>query len=112
MKTNQEPQAFYCINKKKILKLIIRFIRLQKVLGLCDRNETGRLEKEKEKEKTEGVDYTPQLFISCDEKAVGGEEGNEDRVHDAIAYCCALLRSTLRYHKNQITPCEKKKKKD
>jgi hypothetical protein len=35
--------------------LIIQFIWLQKVLGLCDRGETGRLEKEKEK--NEGVDY-------------------------------------------------------
>jgi hypothetical protein len=35
--------------QEKILMLIIPFIWLQKVLGLCDRGETGRLEKEKEK---------------------------------------------------------------
>jgi len=28
----------------------------------------------KEKEKNEGVDYTPQLFISCGEKAEGREK--------------------------------------
>jgi hypothetical protein len=50
------------------------------------------------------------LFISYDEKAVGREKGNNDCVRDAIAYCCALLRSTLRYYRNQITPCEKEKK--
>src|SRR6267154_1020180 len=105
MKTNQEPQSVYCINKKKSLMLIIRFIRIQKVLGLCDRSETGRLEKDKEK--NEGVDYTPQRFLGRDEKAGGGEKGN---IRDAIAYCCALLRSTLRYHKNQITPCKKRRK--
>lgn len=43
MKTIQELQAFYYVNKKEILMLIIRFIRLQKVLGLCDR---GQLEEE------------------------------------------------------------------
>jgi len=80
---SRTPSILLYKQENKILMLIIRFIWLQKVLGLCDRSETGRLEKEKEK--NEGVDNTPQ--------------------------CCALLRSTLRYYKNQITPLEKEKKK-
>jgi hypothetical protein len=62
----------------------------------------------KRERENEGVDYPPQHFISCDEKAVKREKGNKDCVCDAVAYYCALLRSTLRYYKNQITPCEKK----
>lgn len=54
----------------------------------------------KEKGKNEGVDYTPQ-FLSCDEKGMGREKGIID-----CAYCCALLRSALRY---QITPVKKKR---
>jgi hypothetical protein len=40
---------------------------------------------EKEKEKNEGVDHTPQLFISCNEKAVRREKENKDCVSGAVA---------------------------
>jgi hypothetical protein len=79
------------------------------VLGLCGRGETGRLEREKEK--NEGVDYRPQLLSVATRKP--WEERTKIKIVyvNAIAYCCALLRSTLGYYKDQITPWEKEKKK-
>jgi len=41
--------SFLLYKQEKILMLTIWFIRLQKILGIYDRSETGRLEKEKEK---------------------------------------------------------------
>jgi len=69
MKTNQESQTFYCVNNKKnsnahnSVHMVTEGVRLKR---------NGPIGKEKEK--NEGVDYTPQLFISCGEKAKGREK--------------------------------------
>jgi hypothetical protein len=68
--------------------MIIRFIWLQKVLGLCDQSETGRLEKEKEK--NEGVDYTPHNSFS-----VAMRKPWEERKEIKIEYMTRLLTAAL-----------------